>query len=496
MAGYKPRYEGARWAVVYGSYAGVEQFALDELQRMVQRFLPYVLGVHGRADGELLERHHLILLGTPADNPLVEEVVRRGLVPPPPGPQGYTIAGLASPWNGERRLVVIAGHDALGVLYGVEDFNARVLAAKVEPDNPTPMRLRNALDEMKAFSFCERPLIENRGLWTWGYVIYDYRRFIDNMARLRMNSIIVWNDCPPANCAEFISYARARGIGVILAFHWGWGTNLDIARQKDHLTIKRDVLRKYSKEYAHLDIDGIYFQTQTEHDQTSLGGRSTASLACSLVNLVSAALLEKKPDLKIYFGLHATSILDTYQDLAALDERVTIAWEDCGVMPFSYDPLTELPADNATKGARTAEETLAYCKRLASLRPGGLFAMVPKGWTCLDWRGEFEHHGSFILGERDREFTRARLASRQTRWDYVNGLWSADYPKAQRFYREMLDVTDGNIAAWGLVEDGIFEEAIQPSVALFANMLWDPTMPDNRLLANVTGACDPGAQAP
>ena len=50
-----------------------------------------------------------------------------------------------------------------------------------------------------ALAFSAAPALENRGLWTWGYVIYDYRRYLDNMARLKLNMLVVWNDCAPRN---------------------------------------------------------------------------------------------------------------------------------------------------------------------------------------------------------------------------------------------------------------------------------------------------------
>ena len=80
------------------------------------------------------------------------------------------------------------------------------------------LHLREAFDALPEFSRTEAPVIENRGVWTWGYVIYDYRRFFDNMARLKMNRLAVWNDVPPINCRQFIPYAHSRGIKVILGF--------------------------------------------------------------------------------------------------------------------------------------------------------------------------------------------------------------------------------------------------------------------------------------
>ncbi len=92
--------------------------------------------------------------------------------------------------------------------------------------------------------------------------------------------------------------------------------------------------------------------------------------------------------------------------------------------------------------------------------------LVAKGWITLRWKTEFEHHGPFVLGERDPGFIRERLRERQTRWDEVNALWMVNYPQALRFYRELREAAPGAMSVFGLIEDGMFEDTIQPSAAL------------------------------
>lgn len=478
MTIYKPRYEGIRWAIVYGSYEGVEHFALNELQAMVQKHLPYVVGTHADAGRDLLESNHLIVLGTAKNNKLVEQAISERRIAPPAGQEGYTLAYLKSPWSSGKNLIVIAGADANGVLYGVQSFIAGILSARLTPDNP--LKMRQVFDEMKGmepFTLSEQPAVTNRGIWTWGYVIYDYRRFIDNMARLKLNMITIWNDCPPVNIREVIAYAHSRGIRVILGFPWGWGlAGIDISKKEDRDSISADVLAEYHRNYRGLGMDGIYFQTLTEHRKTVLGGRTVASLACELVNNTARALLAEEPDLLIQFGLHATSILDNYVDLKDLDPRVVIVWEDAGAIPFSYETKLTWPSENLANPSLidTTEHTLEYSKKLATFRPGTEFAIVPKGWINLRWGDEFEHHGPFVLGERDRDFIRKRLEERQPHWDKVNTRWMRHYSLAMRFYREILDCHPVRMTAVALVEDGMFEEAIQPSVALFAETVWNP----------------------
>ena len=51
--------------------------------------------------------------------------------------------------------------------------------------------------------------IKQYGIWPWGHVIYDYRGFLDNMKRLGMNSVIIWNDIVPLNSEDVLDYAHS-----------------------------------------------------------------------------------------------------------------------------------------------------------------------------------------------------------------------------------------------------------------------------------------------
>jgi hypothetical protein len=108
--------------------------------------------------------------------------------------------------------------------------------------------------------------------------------------------------------------------------------------------------------------------------------------------------------------------------------------------------------------------------------------MVAKGWTTLRWGTEFEHPGPFIMGERAASFIEERLRERQPRWDYVNSLWLVNYPYALRFLQQVRDFSTAKMTVLALIEDGLFEEKIQPSAALFAEMLWNPSRSTNQLL--------------
>lgn len=467
---------GARWTLIYGKFASVERTAVIELQKLLQYYVPYTLVVEQA--GDVTEYEHLALVGTLRSNPLIARLVEQKFLPEPTDAQGYAVALMDSPWKPGCRLLVVAGADEAGVLHGVQEAAALLFCGGSLLDGIGASGWGTYLEAVEPFSIREAPGIPNRGLWTWGYPIASYRRYLDNMMRLKMNMLTIWNDQVPLNVEDVIAYAHARGIRVILGFHWGWGHkgSVDLSKAEDRLRIQKSVLETYRSKYAHLSHDGIYFQTLTEHKDLELAGRSTAHWVVQLVNATAAELLSEFPKLAIQCGLHATSIGDRYGDLAGLDSRVTIVWEDCGgQIPYSYFPVQEVEV-SADFGA-----VLEYSKKLAVLRPETKFALVPKGWSCIRWQRDFENHGAFILGEKSALSSRERLFFRRNEWDRINAHWYENYPLAARFYREMLAVNP-DITATALVEDGAFEEVIQPSVALFAETLWSPYQSDSEIL--------------
>lgn len=478
-------YEGPRWRLVYGAFQGVERTAATELQKILQYYLPYVLPVEAAEQASDTLPEHVALVGTAASNAHIAALIKNETIPPPSGEEGYSIVWAESPWECGMRLLVVAGADAKGTLNGVQEAAARLFGGGSLPDGFGGPERRQYLESIKPFSVSEAPAVRMRGLWTWGYPITHYRHYLDNMMRLKMNCLTIWNDRVPVNAGEVLDYAHARGIRVILGFHWGWGHkgSLDLSRPEDRSRILENVLETYRSQYAGLSHDGIYFQTLTEHKDLELGGRSTAAWAGELVNDTASALLEEFPNLEIQFGLHATSIGENYRDLADLDPRVTIVWEDGGAqIPYSYYPGQEVEVTG------DFEAVLDYSRRLATFRPGTVFSLVAKGWTCIRWQADFENHSAFILGEQNALRSRERLALRRNEWDRINAYWLENYPLAARFYREMLKANPV-LAVTGLVEDGGFEEAIQPSVALFAETLWNPHQSEPSILNRALRPC-------
>ena len=479
----KLRYEGLRWRIRYGGFDGLERRAVIELQRGLQDSVPYVVEVLRHDEpADPAGPAHEIWIGTAASNPGIAARVAEGRLTIPAEPESMAVRVYPpAPASGEApatREAAVAGADAPGVLNAAMTFCSRVLGVNVYGEKMADRQ--GNLARLCEWDVREAPAVADRGIWTWGYVIYDYRRFIDNMVRLKLNYLTIWNDRPPLNVLDLLDYAHGSGVRVALGFSWGWGTEhlgeLRLGREADRHAIRERTLADYDRHYRGLPIDGIYFQTLTEHNVQAADGTTTAAAACELVNDIAGELLRREPALDVQFGLHATSIREHYTDLSALDPRVTITWEDAGTIPYAYEPWSD------PRAPRLFEETLDYSRRLAVFRPATTFAIVPKGFIHLRWQDEFENHGAFILGERSRRALRQRLLARRAQLEKVNRLWHQYFPLAARFYREMLACRPARMRVTGLVEDGAFEERIQPGVALFAEMLWNPHRTDNELL--------------
>lgn len=99
----KKRFEGTRWALLYGAYEGAERFALAEAQRFAQTFVPYVMPTLPAADSASVRDHHALLVGTPERHPMIRELVRAGRIDIPPQAGGYALAALPDPATGDRR---------------------------------------------------------------------------------------------------------------------------------------------------------------------------------------------------------------------------------------------------------------------------------------------------------------------------------------------------------------------------------------------------------
>ena len=382
----------------------------------------------------------------------------KGIIDIPKG--GYRIKVFKNEHNNET--VILDGDGYANTLYAAMDFENKYLVKAIDANkHDIPYFFRDIFNTADLPEYDESfvPYIKERALWSWGYVIYNYRGYIDNMLRLKLNTLIIWNDFPPENAAEIVEYAHKKGVKIIWGFAWGWSTVCDNTDISDLGKMSEDIVSAYETGYAHLNGDGIYFQTFTETANETIGGKIIADAAVTLVNSTAEKILDKHPNLTIQFGLHATSVKDKLEFIAKVDSRITILWEDCGTFPYTYIP--KINGD--------FEETNAFTQKIKNLRDGG-FGVLFKGMSVLDW-GTFRHQpGPYIMGEHSKKLISDKLAEKKKYWKYLQAYWLSN----AKYAKKIVEGLDENTLAAALVEDGVFEESAWFPVALYAEILWNP----------------------
>lgn len=371
---------------------------------------------------------------------------------------------------------IIEGSDENGVLYGCIDFYNKYLLS-LEYPHTDKFRINpfeeGVFPEYECSSF---PAISQRGLWTWGHVIYDYKGYIDNMIKLKMNSIIIWNDYPPVNSKEMIDYAHLCGIKIFFGYEWGWDTDCNVFDLSAIHSMSETIFEKYEKDYAHLGLDGIYFQSFTELNKEDIGGILIADAVTQLVNNTSKLFFEKYPNINLLFGLHATSVKEKLQYIKNTDKRIRIIWENCGAFPFKY-----LPSET-----EDFDKTCEFTKKILTLRgKDDLSGAVTKGLVKLDWLTFTHLEGAHLLGVSSKNMKRNRVERKRKIWKYVQAYWLTNANYAYDMVKLFKDCTKGNTSIYALVEDGMFEENIMYPVALYSELLWDTDTDINSIIPNV-----------
>lgn len=381
-----------------------------------------------------------------------------------PEMEGFTIQ--VSENDGENQRIEIIGQDEIHLLYGVVDFKNVYLPYAEDADQHTPVYYFQPLfsQPLKPYNYTAKAKIQERGIWLWGYTMYDYHRFIDNMTELKLNTLIIWNDCLPINMSDVISYAHKNGVRVYLGYSWGWddkqfGQLAELVTESSISRISEEIIQEYEEKYAGLNCDGIYFQSFTEHTSDIVNGIVVAEAVVDLVNRTAEKLLENHSDLKLLFGLHASSVTKRLDIIQTVDARVSIIWEDVGAFPYHYLP-------NKTENF---EQTLSLTDTLQNLRNVGGFGAVLKGIICLDW-SRFEHlKGDYILGVADKHYINQRTEQQKKILRYIQAYWIKNAKYAHHLIQHFRE--DAMITC--LVEDGMFENLINYPMALYAQILWD-----------------------
>lgn len=472
-----------RWMLVYGKKEGLQGKAVELLCEELSGRLPYVLPVrdHSEVTKEDEKKYNFLFLGDRITNEKLGAIVEKYGWEIPSDEQGYRLE--VTPEENGKQIMSVIGSSDIGVLHGAADFVNTYLSHEVYKEEKyrfteDDLYSKTYLEPLRPFSKTSVPSVKERGLWTWGHVIYDYKRFFKNMAKLRLNTIVIWNDHAPLNAKEIVKEAHAYGIKTIWGFSWGWdndGSVPELTKESAERWAKK-ALTIYETQYKETGADGIYFQTFTETDEDSARGVRIASAVTEWVNTIAREFYEKYPDLRIQFGLHANSVKNYVDELKKTDERMDIVWENCGSFPFTYFP------DDVERHASMQE----FLKKIATLRgKDDKFGVVIKSMSLLDWK-RFEHiDGAFLSGNASKSKIKENAPRRERIWRFFQSYWIENAEYAYDAIRFMEKEKNGNMSLQALVEDGLFEEGIWFPVALYAAMAWDTTSSAQKIVAEV-----------
>ncbi|MBO4411464.1 MAG: hypothetical protein IK088_05015 [Lachnospiraceae bacterium] len=465
------------WKLIYSNYEGMEKKAVELVSEEMGAYILRDNGIYTihvlpceQEKNAVIDRN-AVVIGLVSESAIIRKIIPEDEVPE----DGFAVKVIQNPELPEFKLALITAKTPEALFYGATDFVDDYFV-KAAPEHGAVHLMNEVFDfEMPDYCHVSRPAVKKRTVFAWGHTINDYRDYLRNMARLRLNQLIIWNDYAPINAKDVVQYAHEYGIEVLWGFAWGWSTNCAEV-DFDHLDkLTEDIVRNYEENYGPTGADGIYFQSFTELPRDSIGNKLIAEVVTDFVNQTAGALLEKHPDLYIEFGLHATSVKDHLEYIAKVDPRVAIIWEDCGCFPYAYQPFGCDPGE--------FEEAVSFTDSILKLRDGKNAGMLFKGFLTMDWVGRFAHQaGQFILGNAGERLVKHDREMLRQSWRFLQSGWMKNGELTYRMAKHIHETGPSDVTL-GLV--GQFGGAIWFPEALGAAILWECDTPYDELFEKV-----------
>lgn len=477
------------WTVVYGSLDGCEGRAVelltselgDILLREPGRYATHVLPCRS-AEEMTSVTGNVFLVGTPTSNRALTDYLPSAGIPD----GGYVVRCVA---DKARDVIVMAGATPAAVIWAVSDFCLDGMTALqphrgngiyfprevfADPDTFRSGR-RICKNKQSAYEVSRAPQTRIRSIFTWAHPIDDYREYLRNMARLKLNRVYLWNDYPPLNAKEIVEWAHSWGIEVFWGFPWGWDTDCRARGRSDQARLAASVLEDWRKNWRDLPGDGIYFQTFTETSGEKIGDETIAQLAVRLVNEVAAEILKEKPDQRIVFGLHATSVRNEMDTIAKVNPRLEILWEDPPQYPYSI---------NFPSSMRDGKKDFAFVDEIISDKkhPVGI---VWKSQLLQDWHYWRHQAGPYVLGVTSRRTYEADKMLQDQLWKNYTAKWIENASVAWGEAKRVHDVgahVELNCAV-------MFNGPIRFPTAFMAEIFFSTTEPVEVVLHRVLSRC-------
>ncbi|MBR5438848.1 MAG: hypothetical protein IKV61_01330 [Clostridia bacterium] len=470
------------WQIIYTNYSKMQKRAIEFLNREMSKYVLRELGEYKihvlpvYKESSLTVENSAIVLSLYNDSNIIKNYIK----PNEFNENGFILKVIDNPNTPESSLVLITANneDALyrGAVYFMDDY-----VTKYSPMLSGKLRYRFFDGRLVPGEYKEQVLSKTRSIFAWGHAINDYRAYIDNMARLGLNQLILWNDYEPLNARDIVEYAHSYNIEVIWGFAWGWDEkrceNLTDLNDEMLEKMKISALDAYYSTWQGLG-DGIYFQSFTETNMDTLNGKCIASVVTDFVNDIAGIILEKEPNLKIQFGLHALSVHKYIHEIARVDKRIEILWEDCGDFPYSYGVFNLVDEEKF-------KETVKFTKDIIELRGvDSKTGIVFKGHTTLDWTRFIHQKGPFILGENSNFVKEHDKYLRSSGWNTLSAGWIKNGERARLIADLALTLTNGNV---NLCMAGAYDGGIFLPMALCAEIFKNPTEKFEDILERVNG---------
>lgn len=410
---------GGTWKVVYSSAEGPEGRALEILTERVGQHLlrdshratALMLPLEKDGGVPVQGKRDKVVIGVPAKNAALRALMGDATIPK----DGYLIKTFNEKGG---NVVLVAGDTPSAVLWGVFDFLDVImptLEAKLADPHKRFAGTFFRAAKVPAYTYITAPETPVRTVWSWGFVLDDYRSAFRAMARARMNRVILWNNRPVVNARDVVECAHSWGVEVYWGFSWGWTFSGMEAAGLDFGKLSDGIVEQWRTMWKPMGGDGIYFQSFTESRRATIAGRSLPETLTELVNTTAKRIHDEAPDTKIVFGLHASSIKRPggTEAIAKVDPSLEILWEDCGGFPFGDG-----------NGGVSVPDTV-FCEKVLALTPNVGFLW--KAQLRIDWSDFVSPSGPFLLGcagrkllDRDVENAAYRHPAFDERW-ILNG---------------------------------------------------------------------------
>ncbi|MFP4017307.1 MAG: hypothetical protein ACLFUI_09775 [Halanaerobiales bacterium] len=162
------RDKSSDWIVIYGTISGVEGYALEELNKIIQKYLPYIVQMIKETNlVEDILRRNVLLVGTPDNNKILRGLIDKDFLDILVySKESLYIEIMQNPYNHDNQLILLSGSDANGLLYAVRDFGHYIvdLFDRVSYPGGKPEDIRPFNYPFPLCKMIQSPTVMQRGL--------------------------------------------------------------------------------------------------------------------------------------------------------------------------------------------------------------------------------------------------------------------------------------------------------------------------------------------